>query len=305
MEKRIVFMGSPEFALPSLRALAKNWNVVGAVTQPDRAAGRGQKLKVSSVKVLAQELGLPVLQPKSLREPEAIQLIRNLSPDVIVVVAFGQILRQEVLSIPPFGCINVHASLLPRWRGAAPIQSAILHDEITGVSIMKMDQGLDTGPILRQRELLTRNDITMKDLSNQLAHLGAELLVETLPQYFSGAIEPQYQNEEEATYAPMLKKTDGELDLNKSGEYLIKQIRAFQPWPGSYGFFRDSQLKVFRAHFISQERVIPGKPYIINDQPAWGTRDGLLVLDEVQLAGKKRMSGEQFLRGAQDWPKIF
>ncbi|HPX96078.1 MAG TPA: methionyl-tRNA formyltransferase, partial [Brevefilum fermentans] len=165
MNRRIVFMGSPDFAVPALQALAKNWSILGVVTQPDRPAGRGRKLQPPIVKVLAQELQLPIFQPKTLRETAAIDLIRNLAPDVIVVVAFGQILKQDVLAIPPYGCINVHASLLPRWRGAAPIQAAILHDEITGVTIMQMDEGLDTGPILSQRSVAIQHEMTAGDLS--------------------------------------------------------------------------------------------------------------------------------------------
>ncbi|NLN70754.1 MAG: methionyl-tRNA formyltransferase [Chloroflexi bacterium] len=219
MGQRILFMGSPDFAIPSLRALARSWDVVGVVTQPDRQAGRGRKLKCSDVKVFAQNLGLSIFQPASLREPDAVNYIRSLSPDLIVVAAFGQILKQAILSIPIFGCVNVHASLLPRWRGAAPIQAAILNDEITGVTIMKMDRGLDTGPMLAQRSLLIPPHFTAGDLSNKLAEMGAELLVETLPQYFEGDIKPRAQNEAEATVAPRLIKAEAQLDYNQSAEY--------------------------------------------------------------------------------------
>ena len=177
-------MGSPDFALSTLRALHENYPVVGVVTQPDRAAGRGRELKPPPVKTLALELGIPVIQPEKLREPEAMEQLRAWSPDVIVVAAFGQILRQDVLDLPKFGCINVHASLLPRWRGAAPINAAILHgDEETGITIMKMDAGLDTGPILTQRSVRIQPDETAGSLFETLSQLGADLLLETLPGY--------------------------------------------------------------------------------------------------------------------------
>ena len=301
MEKRIVFMGSPDFAVPSLLALVEGWEVVGVVTQPDRPAGRGRKLQPSDVKILAQRLGLPVFQPYSLKDNIAVDQVRNLSPDVIVVAAFGQILKQDILSMPPYGCVNVHASLLPRWRGAAPIQAAVLHDDISGVTIMKMNQGLDTGPILSQRSLPIHKSMTAVELSDELAKLGADLLVETLPLYFKGSIEPFPQNEAEATYAPKLEKADGELDFNQPAEFLARQVRAYHPWPGSFSYIKGEQLKVFRAHVHDQQQSVPGKHYIVNEQPAWGTQHGLLVLDEVQMAGKTRLSGEAYLRGTQDW----
>ena len=226
-------MGSPDFALSTLRALHENYSVVGVVTQPDRAAGRGRELKSPPVKTLALELGIPVIQPEKLREPEAMEQLRAWSPDVIVVAAFGQILRQDVLDLPKFGCINVHASLLPRWRGAAPINAAILHgDEETGITIMKMDAGLDTGPILTQRSVRIQPDETAGSLFETLSQLGADLLLDTLPGYISGEIKPRPQPEEGATYAGMLKKEDGLLDFSRPAEELERKVRAFNPWPG-------------------------------------------------------------------------
>jgi methionyl-tRNA formyltransferase len=211
---RVVFMGSPDFALPTLRALADIYEVVGIVTQPDRASGRGRAVKSPPIKLLAQELNLPVIQPEKLRQPEAMVQLRTWNPDLIIVAAFGQILRKDVLDLPRFGCINVHASLLPRWRGAAPINAAILHgDEETGVTIMKMDVGLDTGPILSQRSIRLTRDDTAGSVFEKLSHLGADLLIETLPDYLAGKIQPIPQPEESATYAPMLKKEEGKLDF--------------------------------------------------------------------------------------------
>lgn len=301
MSARIVFMGSPDFALPTLEGLNKAFEVVGVVTQPDRPSGRGQKMTPPDVKILAEKLGLPVIQPVRLKEPEAMAQLKAWSPDVIVVAAFGQILREEVLNLPPFGCINVHASLLPRWRGAAPVQAAVLHDDVTGVTIMHMGKGLDTGPILSQRSCPITEEMTAGILFDHLAEMGAALLVETLPAYLNGEIEPIPQDNEQSTYAPMLNKSDGELDFSKPAQHLARMVRAYQPWPGAYQFFEDVRLKVYRAHTHSTHDVVEGGRYIVDGQPAWGTVDGLLVLDTVQAAGKTRVSGEDFLNGAKDW----
>lgn len=301
MTIRVVFMGSPDFALPTLKALHENFSVVGVITQPDRPAGRGQKLQPPDVKVLASSLALPIIQPKSLKEPEAIQQLIDWYPDVIVVAAFGQILRENVLNLPPFGCVNVHASLLPRWRGAAPVQAALLNDDVTGVTIMKMDKGLDTGPILSQSAIQIPKDITADELFDLLASMGADLLIETLPDYVSGQIQPQPQDDEQATYAPRLNKSDGELDFNLPASYLARKARAYHPWPGVYALFDGGLIKVYRAHAQSGDHVIPGRRYVIDEKPAWGTIEGYLVLDEVQLAGKSRLSGKDFLRGAKHW----
>jgi len=301
MDLRIVFMGSPDFALPTLDALHAAFNLVGVVTQPDRPAGRGRKMIPPDVKVRAQELDLPLIQPKTLKDPDAMTQLEKWQPDVIVVAAFGQILRENVLSQPDFGCVNVHASLLPRWRGAAPVQAAVLHDDATGVTIMKMDQGLDTGPILSQKAIPIPEDMTAGECFGALARLGADLLVETLPKYVQGELQPQPQEDALATYAPRLEKEDGKLDFNQPADFLTRQVRAHNPWPGAYHFFTDKRLKVLRAHSFDFDNAQPGQRYIVDEKPAWGTSEGLLVLDEVQLAGKSRMSGMDFLHGAKDW----
>src|SRR5215212_8244917 len=265
---KLVFMGSPNFALPSLQALNQQYEVVGVVTQPDRASGRGRALKAPPVKLLAQELGFPVIQPEKLRQPEAMEQLRAWNPDLIVVAAFGQILRKDVLDLPPFGCINVHASLLPRWRGAAPINAAILHgDEETGITIMKMDVGLDTGPILSQRSTpLTRED-TAGSVIEKLSRLGADLLIVTLPDYLTGKIEPVPQPEEGMTYAPMLKKEEGQLDFTRPAEELERSVRAFNPWPGAFMDFNGTLLKIHRAH-VAEAEAEAGHRLIYEDQPA-------------------------------------
>ena len=303
METKIVFMGSPDFALPTLRTLHENFDVVGVVTQPDRPAGRGRQEQSPEVKILAQKLGLPLIQPKSLKQETALIQLEEWSPDVIVVAAFGQILRENVLTMPRYGCVNVHASLLPRWRGAAPVQAALLHDDVTGVTIMKMDKGLDTGPILSQREVFITDEMVAGTLFDQLSQIGAHLLAETLPKYIRGEIRPHPQDEALATYAPRLKREDGLIDFNHPADFLARKVRAYNPWPGSYQFWQKKRLKVFVAHADHNVTIPPGTPAVLHDQPAWGTVNGLLVLDELQLAGKQRVSGTEFLHGAKDWLK--
>ena len=298
---RIVFMGSPEFAVPTLRALAFHHEVVGIVTQPDRAAGRGRGLRSSPIKKVADELGLNVIQPEKLRAPEAMHQLRLWSPDLIAVAAFGQILKPDVLALPAHGCLNVHASLLPRWRGAAPIQAAILAgDPQTGVTIMKMDQGVDTGPIIDQRAIKIEDDDTAGSLSEKLSQLGAELLLETLPHYLAGELQPQPQEEGGATYAPMLKKQDGLLDFTRPVEELARGVRAFDPWPGAYLEWSNGPLKIHRAH-AEAGSAAEGQRLIQAGQPAVGARGGLLILDVVQPAGKKSMGGKAFLSGGRKW----
>jgi len=299
-------MGSPDFALPALQALHEDYSLVGVVTQPDRPAGRGRELKSPPVKTLALELGIPVIQPEKLHEPVAMEQLRAWSPDVIIVAAFGQILKQDVLNLPEYGCVNIHASLLPRWRGAAPVNAAILHgDEETGVTIMKMDAGLDTGPILSQRSVRIKPDETAASLSKVLSQLGADLLLETLPGYFNGEIKPRLQPEEGTTYAGMLKKEQGALDFSQPAIELERKIRAFNPWPGTYLDWEGGRLKVHRAHtafvftYMFQQ---PGTHTVHDDLPAiYGGDNTMLVLDEVQPAGKKRMSGGAFLTGTRNW----
>ncbi len=305
---RIVFMGSPDFAVPTLEALAlgrvepRPYTVVGVVTQPDRPAGRGGTLKPPAVKEAALRLGLPVIQPEKLRQPEAMEQLRAWAPDLIVVAAFGQILRPDVLDLPRFGCVNVHASLLPRWRGAAPIQAAILAgDKETGVTIMKMDAGVDTGPILAQRALPIAPDETGGSLFEKLARLGADLLLETLPRYLSGEIVPRPQPEEGVTYAPMLKKEDGLLDFSQPAAALERRVRAMNPWPGAYFEWRGAPLKVLRARVGEEKSPGAGRRLTVEGRPALGCGEGILLLEEVQPAGKKPMPGKAFLAGARDW----
>jgi methionyl-tRNA formyltransferase len=298
----IVFMGSPEFAIPILRSLADKYKVVGVVTQPDRPSGRGRNLKSPPIKLLAEELFLPVIQPLKLSDPEAMENLQHWAPDLIVVAAFGQILRLEVLSLPHFGCINVHASLLPRWRGAAPIQAAILNgDEQTGITIMLMDPGIDTGPILSQASIPITIEETAGTLTSRLSELGAKLLTDCLPNYLNGTLVPEPQHSYLATFAPMIKKEAGLLNFKESSIDLERKIRAFNPWPGAYTFWKDQILKIHRAHAIQNFLEPAGKRIVYQEFPAIITSQGILVFEQLQPAGKNSMPGNIFLRGARGW----
>ena len=301
MQTRIVFMGSPDFAVPALRALVAVFPVVGVVTQPDRPSGRGMTLTPPPVKMAALELGIPVIQPEKLRAPEALEQLQEWAPELIVVAAFGQILRPNVLELPRHGCINIHASLLPRHRGAAPIQAAILSgDSQTGVTIMKMDAGLDTGPMLRQRAIPIDAQDTGGSLFEKLSQLGGELLLETLPGYLAGEITPQPQPTEGMTYFGMIKKEDGLLDFEQTAIELERKVRAFSPWPGTSVQWNGASLKIHKAH-AQAGRAQAGQRLVLDGLPAIGTADGLIVFDELQPAGKKPMPGKAFLAGGRDW----
>jgi len=302
MVARVIFLGSPAFALPSLQALVKTFNVVGIVTQPDRPAGRGRELKSPPVKKIAKELGIPLIQSENIHKPSSLNQLSEWDAEILIVAAFGQILKKDVLELTEYGCINVHASLLPRWRGAAPINAAIYHgDEDTGITIMKMDEGLDTGMIISQQVIPILEADNAGTLSEKLADLGGEMLLDTLPRYISGEITPLPQDDSKATYAPMLKKEDGHLDFTQSAEQLSRKIRAYYPWPGTFMKWGEQNLKIHKAHFSNQKSGEPGHTIKHGNLPAVFTADGILILDEVQPAGKKRMSGQIFLNGARNW----
>ena len=301
-EARILFMGSPDFAVPALEQLALVSQIVAVVTQPDKPSGRGRIMQSPPVKLKALGLGIPVIQPEKVNDPLVIDQLNQYKLDLVVVAAFGQILRKKILELTPFGCVNIHASLLPRWRGAAPIQACILAgDEQTGVTIMKMDAGVDTGPILNQAAIPIDPEDTGGSLSDKLSTLGGELLVETLPGYLSGKILPENQDDKQATYAPMLKKEEGFLDTTLPADLLVRKVRAFNPWPGTYIDFNGNPMKVHKAH----AEFGPGRSglRIVRDGlPAITTNNGILVMDVVQPSGKKKMPGEAFLAGARNWP---
>jgi methionyl-tRNA formyltransferase len=298
---QIVFMGTPHFAVPILTQLITHHEVIGVVTQPDRPAGRNRQVQASPVKEVASTAGIPIFQPEKLRRPEAITELRKWQPDVYVVAAFGQILPQAVLDIPRMGSINVHASLLPRWRGAAPIQAAIrAGDAESGVTIMKMDAGLDTGPILSMRAIALSERETGASLHDKLSELGAALLIETLPGYLDGSVQPRPQPDEGITYAPTIKKEEGRLDWTQPAQVLERLIRAFTPWPGTFSLWNGQPLKVLAAE-VAPGQAEPGKVIRHGDGAAVGTGKDLLVLKEVQLAGRKAMPASEFIRGQADF----
>ena len=315
-------MGTPDFAVPSLRALVKaGHEVVGVFTQPDRPAGRGKKLKPSPVKVAAEELGLAVFQPDKIKTPEGIQQLRSLAPDGIIVVAYGQILSREILQMPSKGCINVHASLLPSYRGAAPIHWAVMKGETrTGVTTMLMDEGLDTGDILLKREVLISDEATTGEIHDKLAVLGGELLIDTLKELEVGSLNPIPQTGE-SNYAPLLKREHERLDWSHRADELHHQIRGLNPWPGAFATFRGENLKIWRSTpFLHTDKdsdaegrkfeprtsnleprdmaADPGQILqVLEDSLVVQTGDGVLRVQEVQPAGKRAMTARDFFNG--------
>jgi len=302
METKLVFMGSPDFAVPILLSLYENYKVIGVFTQPDRKSGRGKNKSSPPIKSVAEELNLKIFQPRRLRDPENLMVLQELNPDLIIVAAYGQILKKNLLDLPEYGCINVHASLLPRWRGAAPIQAAILNgDKETGVTIMKMDEGVDTGDIYSQQVIEIRDKENSKSLSSRMSEIGAELLIGTLPKILNGKLEPEAQDNDEATYAKLLKKADGLLDLNQEAVTLERQVRAYNPWPGTFMHWRHNKLIIHETSVVPAVNSIINKSVVINKKPAVGAAGGWLVLEEVQLPGKNVVSGKAFLNGVRDW----
>lgn len=298
---KVVFMGTPDFSVPTLQVLLEQHTVLGVVTQPDRPAGRSRQLQASPVKQVALKAGIPVFQPEKLRRQDAIAELKAWQPDVYVVAAFGQILPQVVLDLPAHGSINVHASLLPRWRGAAPIHAAIqAGDAESGVTIMLMDAGLDTGPMLTQRAVPITPTETGQSLHDKLAVVGAELLLDTLPGYLSGEILPQPQPEAGVTYAPQIKKEQGQIDWSQPAVTIERLVRAFTPWPGTFTTWQGKQLKIHSGVTDSGQG---GQGWVIvrDDRIAIGTGEGLFYPTELQLEGKKRVTIDAFVRGYGDF----
>lgn len=296
-----VFMGTPEFAVPALRTLAELGMPVKAVfTQPDRPKGRGQVLTPPPVKVLAAELGIPVLQPVKLRDPEMVAKLKAIAPDLVVVAAYGQILPKSVLEIPRFGCINVHASLLPRFRGASPINKAIMEGEReTGITTMLMDAGLDTGAMLVRKTTPIGFEETAGDLHDRLALLGGEALRETIHLLCRGELHPEPQNDAGSSYAPLLKKEDGLIDWSAPARRIHDQVRGLDPWPGAFTLWRGTPLKIFRTRPVADDRGgEPGMVAVVGEEGllVFCGSDALLVR-EVQLPGRKRLPVAEFLHG--------
>lgn len=293
-------MGTPEFAVASLRALVvAGYNVVAVVTQPDRAVGRSSKGVASAVKRAAVELGLAVMQPEKLRSPEVVESLRELRPDLMVVAAYGEILRPNVLQIPAAGSINVHASLLPRYRGAAPISAAILDGAAeSGVTIMLMDAGMDTGPALAQQATLIGANETTPELTARLAGIGANLLLETLPRYLSGELKPQPQDEARATYTRPLQKDDGLIEWQQPAAQIERMVRAYYPWPSAFTTFQGKQLKILAADVAEGRASLPaGEVYRMGRDIVVASGGGGLILQQVQLEGRQAMEIKAFVAG--------
>jgi len=300
---RVVFMGSPEFAVPSLEHLIlSQYPIVAVYTQPDKASGRGRALASTPVKRVAAARKLPVVQPASFKETEAVAQLVGFAPDVIVVAAYGQILPKSVLGLPRYRCINIHPSLLPRFRGTSPVASAILAgDELTGVSLMLMESGIDTGPVLARAQIPISALDTTGSLTAKLSMIAAKLLVETLPRWLRGEITPQPQNEAEATYSVSISKEEGKIDWHLSATDIWRRVRAFHPWPGCYTRWQGKQIKIIEAVPLAEEEAYEAGEVIATEQEkavfGVGTGSGILGVVKVQLEGKRAMSAADFLRG--------
>jgi len=299
---KIVFMGSPLYAEIVLQNLYERYAIVGVITQPDKRVGRGNSIQPPPVKRFANKMEIPVLQPKKLKTEEVDCFLSKCDPDVIVVAAYGKILRPKILEYPRFGCVNVHASYLPRWRGASPIQAAILNgDRTTGVSIIKMDEGIDTGAIITQKEVEISEFETAGSLTKKLATIGAKTLVDTLPKYIKGAIILEKQLSGKATYAGMINKQDGLLDFQEIAEELERKIRAYDPWPICYFNWNGKNVKIYNGRVLKTNHLEPGQRGIIEKYPCIGTKTFDLQLVKIQMPGKQKINGDKFLNGARDW----
>jgi len=301
---RIIFMGTPRFGQVILEALIGRYEIAAVITQPDEEAGRGRKVSISPVKATALAHNVHLLQPPKIRHPEVVQQLRELAPEAIVVAAFGQILPPAILSLPPHGCINVHGSLLPRHRGAAPVPAAILAgDKETGITIMLMDAGMDTGPMLSQASISIAPGDTTASLTEKLGDLGARLLLDTLPHWMAGEIEPQKQDDSRATYTKLLRREDGRIRWSDTAEEIGRHCRAFYPWPAAFTLWAEQQIRVLRARpaATTVPGQAPGTVVQLHSQVGVVTGDGLLMLEEVQLAGKRAMPVEDFVRGQRSF----
>ncbi|MCJ7605962.1 MAG: methionyl-tRNA formyltransferase [Dehalococcoidales bacterium] len=301
---RIVFMGSPAFAVPSLERLVRDgYQVVAAYTQPDRPAGRGRNVVRPPVKDAAERLGIPVLQPESLKAEDTLARLASFKPDAITVCAYGQILTQDVIDMPPWQCLNVHFSLLPRHRGASPVASAILAgDEVTGVTVQLVRKKLDTGPLLAAASIPILPRDTTRSLTEKLSVVGANLLSEALGGWIRGERQPREQDEARYTYSSQIKKEDGRIDWNLPAETIWRQVRAYYPWPGSYTMWKGKQLKILAADVAPVGGGEPGRVVSLDDAPGIGivTGKGILRIYGLQLEGKREMASKEFLSGHAD-----
>lgn len=296
---KIVFMGTPEFSVPILKMLIKNYNVVGVVTQPDREVGRKKVLTPSPIKQTAMEFNIPVITPEKLRiEYENVLAFK---PDIIVTCAYGQILPNEILNYPKYGCINVHASLLPKYRGGAPIQRAIMNGEVkTGITIMYMNEGMDTGDMIEKKELIIENDDNYDEVSKKLSVIGTDLLEDVLPKIIKGKIKRTIQDNEDATYAPIIKREDEKLDFNKTTFEIYNHIRALSTTPGAYAILDKKVVKIYSSRM--SDHIHPNKKNgeivkIYDDGIGISTSDSEIVITDIKIEGKNKMSVKQYLNG--------
>jgi len=295
---RVIFMGTPDFAVPCLARLAEIADVIAVVTQPDKPKGRGQKLLPPPVKQFAQAHGIAVYQPMRVKAPEFVDVLRGLSPELIVVVAFGQILSKDILQLPPLGCINVHASLLPRYRGAAPMQWAIMRGEKeTGVTTMFMDEGLDTGDMLLTASLPITETMTAAELHDEMMLLGADVLEKTLCALFQGTLKRVPQADALSTYAPLLAKEMGRIDWQKSAREIHDLVRGLNSWPGAYSMLAGQKFKIWRTR-VAEGTANPGEIISVTKKGLLvGTGEGLLEILELQAPSKKKMAAGDYMRG--------
>ena len=297
----IVFMGTPEFAVPALEALhSKGYDISLVITQKDKRRGRGKKLLPTPVKEKALELGLEVYQPDSVNGEDTIDRLKEINPDVIVVVAFGQILKKDLLNIPKYGCLNIHASILPKYRGAAPINWAIINGEKeTGITIMEMDEGLDTGDILKVERIPIEKDDDSISIHDKLSHLGAKLIIQVLEEMRMGKIEKTPQNHELSSYAPMLSKETGRIDWNNNGNNIINLIKGLKPWPSAYFIYNGDSIKIHKARIedrLNDEEN--GVVVKVSDEGIYvNCKDSTIVIEELQFPGKRKMKVSEYLRG--------
>lgn len=297
---RVVFMGTPDFSVPALENIAKKYEVVAVVTQQDRPKGRGHKMQYTPVKEKAIELEIPVYQPKRVKDHEFVDILKTLKPDVIVVIAFGQILSKEILELPKYGCINVHASLLPKYRGAAPIQWAVINgDKKSGVTTMYMAEGLDTGDIIDTSEIVLDEKETGGSLFDKLADLGGKLILNTLDKLETGTATRTRQDDARSTYAGKITKELGKIDFTKSAAEIERLIRGLNPWPSAFTYMDDKMLKIWNADVLEETvEEDPGTITEVNKKfIKVATGEGYLLLKEIQLEGKKRMNVTSFLNG--------
>lgn len=299
---RVIFMGTPEFAVPSLKMLYETQEIICVVTQPDKPKGRGQKLLPSPVKIFAQEKNLPILQPQKIKSPEVVEELKKLRADLIVVVAFGQILSQEILDLPKFGCINVHASLLPKYRGAAPIEWSLINGEkVTGVTTMQMDAGLDTGAMLLKTEVQISEEMILPELREKLCTAGAALLAETLKNLEN--IQPVKQDDSLSNYAPMLKKDTGKIDWNKSAREIHNLVRGL--YGGAFTIFDNQKYKIWRTKIFNNEKLSAGEIKISGKKFLVGTGEGVLEILEIQAPNAKKISAADFINGRKNFAGKF